>query len=169
MRFWNFFFLFFLLSGCKHQPREETASFYYWKTSFLLKPVEQKYLNQFQSKKLYVRIMDVDLDGNSGLPVPTISFKEKLPDPIAIVPVVFIVNNALRNLNTQQLEKLSKQLIYFPNGKIKQAGKNRFEELQIDCDWTMSTRNNYFYLMKKLKEQLSPKQILSVTLRLHQT
>lgn len=169
-RFWYFLFLFFLMSGCKHQPREVTASFYYWKTIFQLKPVEKKYLNQFGSKKIYVRIMDIDLDGNSGLPVPVspISFKEKLPNTLVIVPVVFIVNNALKNLNSQQLEKLSHQIIYFVDGKIRQAGKNRFEELQIDCDWTASTRINYFYLLKKLKEQLSPKQTLSVTLRLHQ-
>lgn len=114
--------------------------------------------------------MDVDLDENGILPVPIspIVFKEKLPDTLALIPVVFVVNRALQNLTKPVLDKLSAQIIYFVNGKVKQAGKNSFEELQIDCDWTASTRDNYFYLLKKLSLQLKNQQQLSVTLRLHQ-
>jgi hypothetical protein len=38
-------------------------------------------------------------------------------------------------------------------------------EFQMDCDWTMKTKDNYFYFLKKLKE-ISKKQI-SCTLRLY--
>lgn len=170
MRFWYIFFIFFLLAGCQGRPRDVKISFYYWKTSFQLTPPEQKYLNISKAKKIYIRIMDVDRDENTNLPAPVspISFKEKVPDLVAIVPVVFIVNNALKNLMPAQLEKLSHQLLYFVNGKVKQGGKNSFAELQVDCDWTASTRNNYFYLLKMLQAQLKFNQKLSVTLRLHQ-
>ncbi|WP_419802377.1 hypothetical protein [Mucilaginibacter sp.] len=163
-------FFLFLLMGCQRAPRQVNTSFYFWKTGFKLNPAEQKLLNQLQPHKLYVRIMDVDLDENTRLPVPVspVVFREKLPDSLAIVPVVFVVNDALRNLNKAQLEKLSHQIIYFVNGKVKQAGKNSFEELQLDCDWTATTRNNYFYLLKNIKKQLKTDQVLSVTLRLHQ-
>lgn len=114
--------------------------------------------------------MDVDLDENGALPVPVspIVFKEKLPDTLTLVPVVFLVNNVLKNVTKPQLDKLSAQIIYFVNGKVKQAGKSNFEELQIDCDWTTTTRDNYFYLLKAVRKQLQQQQILSVTLRLHQ-
>ena len=39
------------------------------------------------------------------------------------------------------------------------------DEIQIDCDWTKSTKDKYFYLLKKIKEK-SKKQI-SCTLRLY--
>lgn len=114
--------------------------------------------------------MDVDLDENGALPVPVspIVFKEKLPDTLTLVPVVFLVNNVLKNVTKPQLDKLSAQMIYFVNGKVKQAGKSNFKELQIDCDWTTTTRGNYFYLLKAVRNQLQQQQILSVTLRLHQ-
>ncbi|MEX8549220.1 MAG: hypothetical protein V5804_16590 [Mucilaginibacter sp.] len=147
------------------------TSFYYWKTSYQLNQNELQALNLFHSKKLYIRMMDVDLDENGALPVPIspVVFKEKLPDTLALVPVVFVVNRALQNLSKPQLDKLSAQILYFVNGKVKQAGKNSFDELQIDCDWTASTRDNYFYLLHQIKALLQPKhQQLSVTLRLHQ-
>ena len=40
-----------------------------------------------------------------------------------------------------------------------------YDEIQIDCDWTKSTKDKYFYLLKKVKE-LTKKE-LSCTLRLY--
>ncbi|MBK8703650.1 MAG: hypothetical protein IPN33_08475 [Saprospiraceae bacterium] len=45
----------------------------------------------------------------------------------------------------------------------------RILEIQIDCDWTEKTRDSYFYLLKKMREQLEPGNCaLSATIRLHQ-
>jgi hypothetical protein len=53
--------------------------------------------------------------------------------------------------------------------KIKQAGKENFNELQLDCDWTQSSRDKFFYLLKYLQELPDLKGIIvSSTLRLHQ-
>jgi hypothetical protein len=85
------------------------------------------------------------------------------------VPVVFIVNDALKTLNRPQLDALANHLVAFVNGKIQQTGKTSFDELQIDCDWTATTRDNYFYLLSRLKSNPSiSHKILSATLRLHQ-
>ena len=65
------------------------------------------------------------------------------------------------------MNKLAKNILRFTEGKLQQAGKSSFVELQIDCDWTTETRDNYFYLLQQLKALLH-KQTLSVTLRLHQ-
>ena len=169
MQRWHLILFLFLLSTCKRERKVET-SFYYWKTVYQLNKNEQNYLQTFNCRKLFVRITDVDLDENGVVPVPVspVVFKEKLPETLTIVPVVFVVNNALKNLSKTQLDQLASRIIYFVNGKVKQAGKNTFQELQIDCDWTASTRENYFYLVKKLQSQLKTGQQLSVTLRLHQ-
>ncbi|MGI4729460.1 MAG: hypothetical protein ACRYGB_12880 [Janthinobacterium lividum] len=169
MERWRILLFLFLFSACKPDRKVET-SFYYWKTAFQISKTEQNYLNQFHSRKIFVRIMDVDLDENGLIPIPVspVFFKEKLPAALSVVPVVFLVNRALKNLSQAQLDQLSSRLIYFVNGKVDQAGKTTFQELQIDCDWTASTRENYFYLLKKLQSQLKNDQLLSVTLRLHQ-
>lgn len=169
MKVCHLFTLLIFVTACKHE-RKVNTTFYYWKTSYHLDQNEDRYLKLFHSKNLYARIMDIDLDENGISPVPVspIVFKEKLADTLTLVPVVFVVNRVLLHLNKTQLDQLAAQIIYFVNGKVKQAGKSDFPELQIDCDWTASTRENYFYLLKKIRSWLNNIQLLSVTLRLHQ-
>lgn len=169
MKAWRILIFLFLITACKPE-RKVNISFYYWKTRYQLNQTELHGLNLFHSKKLYIRIMDVGLDENGSLPVPIspIVFREKFPDTLTLVSVVFVVNRALLHLTKPQLDKLSAQIIYFMDGKVRQAGKSSYNELQIDCDWTATTRDNYFYLLKKLRLQLKTDRQLSVTLRLHQ-
>jgi hypothetical protein len=50
--------------------------------------------------------------------------------------------------------------------KYKEFGFKNYSEIQIDCDWTAGTRDDYFNFLKQLKT-VSGKEITS-TLRLHQ-
>jgi hypothetical protein len=115
--------------------------------------------------------MDVDMDESGVTPVPVspITFQTKLPHTVDIVPVVFIVNNILKTTTRPQLDALARNIVRFVNGKVQQAGKTAYNELQIDCDWTASTRENYFYLLGQLRQQKELKtKLISATLRLHQ-
>ncbi len=163
------YILFFviLLISCK-QKREVNTSFYFWKTVYQQNNTEQSYLQHFKSKQLYVRIMDVDrdLDGEP-MPVAPISFRNKIPEHIDIIPVVFIVNDLLKNTSDAALKEMAKNIMRFVNGKVSQAGKQTYTELQIDCDWTATTRQTYFTLLKEIK-LLNKDKPLSATLRLHQ-
>jgi len=163
------YILFFviLFIGCE-QKREVQTSFYFWKTVYQTNAVEQSYLQHFNSKKLFVRILDVDRDLNGGIsPVAPVKFKDQLPDTLEMVPVVFVVNEVLKEIGNAQLKKLASNIVQFVDGKVKQSGKSSYQELQIDCDWTATTRTNYFLLLKEIKKQLGNKTISS-TLRLHQ-
>jgi len=158
-----------LFSSCKRP--QTNSSFYYWKTVYKLGKTERAELNSLHSKKLYVRIMDIDWSNHWGEPIPIspVQFKEKLPDSVQIIPVVYIVNNVLKTQDTTQLKLLSSKIITFVQAKCEQAGKPSFKELQIDCDWTKTTMNQYFFLLQQIKKELAyEKQTLSVTLRLHQ-
>ncbi|WP_370995949.1 hypothetical protein [Mucilaginibacter sp. RCC_168] len=128
-------------------------------------------MNHLHAHKLYMRIMDVDMDESGIIPVPVspITFQTKLPDTVEMIPVIFIVNNILKTTTHPQLDALATNIVRFVNGKVEQAGKASFNELQIDCDWTASTRENYFYLLEQLRQvkELKAKNI-SATLRLHQ-
>ncbi|WP_316846119.1 hypothetical protein [Pedobacter psychrodurus] len=160
----------FLFFGCK-QKSIVHPTFYYWKTDYQNKKAETTYLDQFKSKSLYVRIMDVDFNPDLQLPVPIspIKFSDPIPKTVDIIPVVFIVNNVFNQIDTIQTKVMADRIVKFVDAKVKQAGKQNYHELQIDCDWTKGTRNRYF----KFLEQLSANPLLkgksiSVTLRLHQ-
>jgi hypothetical protein len=158
------------ISSCRH-PRQVNTSFYYWKTVYQHNKTEDACLRHFNVQKLYVRIMDVGTGEGSSAPIPVspIVFKDKLSETLQIVPVVFIVNNILKTSSRTGLDSLAGNIIRFVGSKVKQSGKTAFHELQIDCDWTASSRENYFYLLNQIKLSTGMKQkILSATLRLHQ-
>ena len=162
-----FIFLFF---GCK-QKTVINPTFYYWKTDYQDKKAETAYLNQFKSKSLYVRIMDVDFNPDLQLPVPVspIKFSDPIPKQTDIIPVVFIVNQVFNKIDTLQTMVMADRIAKFVAAKVKQAGKPGYRELQIDCDWTKGTRNRYFKFLEQLKaDPLLKGKTISVTLRLHQ-
>lgn len=164
------FLLLIILSFAACKPdRKVNTSFYYWKTVYRQNAVENAYLQHLHTRQLYVRIMDVDMGENGADPIPVspIIFQDKLADTIQIIPVVFIVNDVLRSTTPGKLNILANKIKTFVDGKVQQAGKAGYQELQIDCDWTTQTRENYFYLLKQIKPLLAGKK-LSVTLRLHQ-
>ncbi len=159
-----------LITGCKQKPLVH-PTFFYWKTIYQDKKNETEYLNRFKSNSLYVRIMDVDVDPNTLMPVPVspIEFKDNLPTGVAIIPVVYLVNNVFNDIDSAQINVLASRIVNFVEAKVKQAGKKSYAELQIDCDWTKSTKKKYFAFLRQLKENpLLKEKLVSVTLRLHQ-
>ncbi len=163
------FLLIVMLTACEHD-RKVNTSFYYWKTIYEADPLSQKYQHDLEVNQLYVRIMDVDKgEDMQPRPVSPITFRDQLPDTVKMVPVVFIVNDVLKNMNKPELNTLSRNIVEFTDAKAHQGGKADYSELQIDCDWTATTRENYFYLLRQIaaQPQLKGKK-LTATLRLHQ-
>ncbi|RYD72981.1 MAG: hypothetical protein EOP53_20945 [Sphingobacteriales bacterium] len=159
-----------LFTACKPKfPIHPT--FYFWRTVYKNQKQETKYLSSFKSKSIYVRIMDVDINPDTQEPAPVspVNFDDALPKETDIIPVVYLVNNIFNNLSDAQSKLLANRISKFVSAKVNQAGKNDYKELQIDCDWTKSTRDRYFYFINQLKSipSLKGKEI-SVTLRLHQ-
>jgi hypothetical protein len=160
----------FLFLGCK-QKSIVHPTFYYWKTDYQNKKEETAYLNQFKSNSLYMRIMNVDFNPDLQLPVPVspIKFSDQIPKQTDIIPVVFIVNQVFNKIDTMQTVVMADRIAKFVEAKVKQAGKQNYHELQIDCDWTKGTRNRYFKFIEQLKARpLLKGKTISVTLRLHQ-
>ncbi|MEE1946926.1 hypothetical protein VRU48_17500 [Pedobacter sp. KR3-3] len=165
MRYKYILFLIILLIGCQ-QKREVNTTFYYWKTVYKQNADESKYLQQLHSKRLYVRIMDVD-GRSEPIPVAPISFADPLPDTLGIIPVVYIVNEVFKEKTDEQVKRLASNVMRFVKGKVAQAGKKGYRELQLDCDWTASTKKQYFLFLTEVAKLNADRQ-LSATLRLHQ-
>ena len=80
-----------------------------------------------------------------------------------IVPVVYITNQVLKAKGMVVAD-----LVVKIRNLINQISKKQFNKqhklIQIDCDWTESTKNTYFELLNTLQKDFD----IDVTIRLHQ-
>lgn len=97
-----------------------------------------------------------------------------IDDRIKKVIDQYIESKAIYNTG-EIIEKLyKKQKDYsrsFNFDSIREIEKNKitfdFKEILIDCDWSEKSKDNYFYLLKRLKKQF-PEKKLAATIRLWQ-
>jgi len=149
-------------------------SFYHWSTAYHPNEITNELISRGGTFKEYVRFFDLTVNKNSDkvYPVATVQFDENLKLLAQeIIPVVYISNEVFlhKDGNKKNLTKLAQNTA----AKIKRIqnkhliGKVAIKQIQIDCDWTDSTKDNFFEFLIALKKQL-PGYIISSTLRLHQ-
>lgn len=163
-----------LLSCTDHKAVHVDRSFYFWKNnSWGLHSAEDSLAKSVKAKKLYVKFFEVESSELFGS-IPTAKTRFHLYDPdssYTVVPVVYLRNKVFKKCTPGSLDSLADNVRFLINKYLKQNFKNgkgtilAANELQMDCDWTPSTKDNYFYFLKKLKA-LSQKKI-SCTLRLY--
>ncbi|QEZ88835.1 hypothetical protein ACBT_0951 [Aliarcobacter cibarius] len=128
----------------KKENRNFNFSYYFWENNYNLE--------QDTNDKLYIKALDIKY--SNKLEIIETNFIKSAPKDF--IPVVFITNKTLQNLD---YKVISDQIINL-------VKKFNFNEIQIDCDWSDSTKNNYFLLLKELKNNLNKN--ISATIRLHQ-
>lgn len=153
------------LESCGQQ-RTHDIDFYYWRSNFKIAPTEQKAVEDLKVKNIYIRLFDVDKKGNQATPVGTIHHFDATQLSVNYIPTVFITNRTFVEMNLEEVLKLTQNVNSLVNSISKSGQLVSFSEIQIDCDWTQSTRQNYFLFLEELKK-ISGKKI-SATLRLHQ-
>ena len=156
--------LVFLLIACGKNDKPIIA-FYYWKTIFKLSEKETEILKDNKVSKLYIRYFDISLNPENQQPIPLspIRFQQNAND-FNIVPVVFIQNKVMlsTDLDIDDLAQKTFSLVEQINSK----NKIQCNEIQIDCDWSLNSKENYLKFIERFKK-LSHKK-LSATIRLHQ-
>ena len=167
MRVFNslFFLLFVFFISCQKEEKHP-VDFYYWKSKVSIGKVEKHYFEKLHSQKLYVRIFDIDKVNGQIQPVAKIDSFDSSLLKAEYIPVIFITNRTLQGLTQKDLSVLAENIYAQTDHILSKSTITSWNELQLDCDWTPSTHENYFYLLKQLKS-LSGKKI-SCTLRLHQ-
>jgi len=154
----------FLFSACTHSKEHRTSvSFYYWKTVFHLTDAEKLLLQENNVDRLYVRYMDIALQKGEALPLSPVVFEDTLL-PAAIVPVVYVRNEVMLQPSLD-VAALATQTVNYIH-QINHAAGITSQEIQIDCDWTLTSRENYFIFIETVKKQW--RKTLSATIRLHQ-
>ncbi|KAF2331249.1 hypothetical protein DM444_12635 [Flavobacterium ginsenosidimutans] len=132
---------------------------------FKFSKIEKEVLEENNVSKLYVRYFDIGLHPESKFPIPISPIRFEInPSGYTIVPVVFIQNKVMlqKNLDVEDLAQKTFDFIEQINSKNKIVS----QEIQIDCDWSLESKENYLKFIKSFKK-LSRKK-LSATIRLHQ-
>ena len=158
--------IFILIISCSKTEVNNDYGFYYWRSKLSLTEKEKQTLKKSKVPNLYTRFFDVMKENNQFLEVGVISVDKYLSIDKKIVPVIFITNETWFNIKSNEIEFLANQINDHIN-KIKSNHKLNLEnEIQIDSDWTTSTKADYFKFLQTLKK-ISKKNV-TCTLRLHQ-
>lgn len=166
------------LSACNTTDRQwpDGSSVYYWKYNGPQNDLDTQVLQQYGFQHFYVKLMDVAFNPQSGTAAP----KASLRQPKALeaawnlphTPVVFINNNCFLNMDSAASRQLALDIdryikSYYRQLNVLYKGKvSEQKALQIDCDWTKSSKDRYFYFLQELKA-LNPQIRLSATLRMY--
>lgn len=154
--------------------KKRMNSVYYWRTVFSLDTTEEAFLVKHKIDRIYLKMFDVAIEYNHAMgkpevvPIATMQFKSAIPNDVEIVPVAYITLDALRAMSGREsefasllVERLKAMMSYNKCGEM--------QEMQLDCDWTKSTKKIYSALCSSVKEILKKEGVkLSVTIRLHQ-
>jgi len=162
-----------LFTSCRRVERPAVSqAFYYWRTTFGLTAAEQRALSDLAVDKLYLRAFDV-VPGHDDAPelvgVVQVTGSHALSKNVEVVPVVFLKNQIFTSAEPEAQRVLARRVSRELTNLGKALGRARsFQELQLDCDWTDSTRERYFAFVRALRELSAPGTRLSATIRLHQ-
>ena len=160
---------FFSCTEDKKLQKVERA-FYYWKSSYF-ESGENTALKLYRTDKLYLKYFEIDYSeamGNYPLDKTQIGkYNRERFDSLRIVPTIFIKNDIFQYNKERDLDKLADNIVFLVDKYNEEKFDNNLvaNEIQIDCDWNKSTKEKYFYLLKKIKK-LSKREI-SCTLRLY--
>lgn len=170
IHFLCFLISFNVLFSCEnHKVEEVDKAFYYWKSNeWNFSEGETKILKENKVRKIYQKYFEVDYSETQGcFPYSKTSLSIYNSDSLLIIPVVFIKNEVFTKSTNAELDSLAKNIDYLVNkyNIEKHEQDSVLNEIQIDCDWTLSTKDKYFYFLKSLKK-LSNKK-LTCTLRLY--
>ncbi len=167
-------FLFFFatcLFSCseKTEVKNVERSFYHWKSVVKPTDFEWRLLDSLNVQTIYVKFFDVDFEPSSKQAIPVAKMQanvQRLFQQYNIIPTVFITNECIQQIDSTQSIDLAGKI----NSLIKDLCQvnqiDSIKEIQVDCDWTVSTAKKYFILLNRL-HQLSQTN-LSATIRFHQ-
>jgi hypothetical protein len=144
----------------QNSPASRRA-FYYWRTVLNWNTSDTEFARATGAERIYVRVFDVDISGTRAVPRAPLRIVSR--PPLEIVPVVFVRPYVVSRLSQNDLRDLASSIV-----SKTQELVGEYAELQIDCDWTPSTRENFFFLLRAIRHKIPPNVILSATIRLHQ-
>lgn len=157
--------LFLFPAGCRQKSTARPA-FYSWKASLNLNPQQAALLKDAAANQLYLRLFDVvwNEEAHQALPNAIVSIKQNIKGLI-ICPVIYITNKTLEHTTAEQADSLAYKVNQL-TARLAEKYQISYQRIQIDCDWTASTKASYFSFLKAFKKY--NQKPLEATIRLHQ-
>lgn len=121
------------------------CDFYYWRSV---------YDERGNQEPKYIKVLDIAYRKKFSFQKTLFSATPKR----VIVPVIYMDNSVWSKMRASTM--VDKVL------NVLEAMPIKYNEIQVDCDWTQKSRDVYFEFLKHLKLKSSKK--LSATIRLHQ-
>ncbi len=156
------------------QPAEKHTSIYHWKSTFELDAAELAFLQTHNIDRIYLKLFDVATEHNflvgsaDIIPIATTKCVSAVPKGVEIVPVVYITIDALRAMEGRETE-FANLIVERSVAMCNYNKLGKIHELQLDCDWTSTSKEVYEKLCGVVRTTLHEKNIdLSITVRLHQ-
>lgn len=147
------------------------VDFYHWKTTYEVGNIAKDYMNKLQSESIYLHVFDIVRRNNKIIPeAKIVPFELDTTLTQNFVPVIFVTHNVFNNQN-DDYEWLANSILRLTNQIFNSNNLPPYCELQIDYDWTKSTRDNYFTFLKILADKAFENNIsikITCTIRLHQ-
>lgn len=154
-----------VLFSCQKKGQTQ-YSFYHWKAkaknAFTARGVDKNKVH-----KIYMHYFDVDELNTANTwddgiyPVYPLTEVDTVYQDMNIVPVVFVVNKVLKNTSIAKLANKIQKLV---DEISMHHFQRKMHQLQIDCDWSVSSKDAYFALLTELEKYFE----VSATIRLHQ-
>ncbi len=150
-------------------------SIYHWKTTYNPTEYEKQWLKENDVHRIYVRMFDVDNVGwyqdiRIEPSATTVFIQDVINEDMEYVPTIYITLDALLYFDEcGGIEKYADKIIKRALNMADYYSFPKVKELQIDCDWTPSTQDDFFRLCECMRDSLHQQNILlSSTIRLHQ-
>lgn len=141
----------FILLCCT--SRSVQPAFYYWNDQWELSRPSLHYLDTLGNEQIYLRFFDVEWDAkrNRALPIRTVNLSGNIPIGLEIVPVVYLSENVLEEINGEQVNQLA-GLIH--ERILRICDTLPLKTVQIDCNWRPETQKVYFEFLNHLGNKL---------------
>ena len=165
---WGLVIITFTFFGCSKldQPVADHLSTYFWETNFQLDQSELDFLKANSSNRMYVRFFDLVFNENKSEIIPISQINWKSMPKGEVVPTIFIKNNIWQYCQSDSIDALSRRVLEQIE-LLAILGGLEAKEIQLDCDWTMETKDKFFSFIEACK-RTRPNLHFSCTIRLHQ-
>lgn len=163
-----------MLAGCRRE--EHTAqprrSVYCWQTIFAPNDsTVAAFIRHQRITHIYLRYFDVVMTNGTPMPNASVNVVVRMPKGVTVTPVVYITNDCMKAIGQDHTEAtdLANKILRRVGQMTSTLQLGPVSELQIDCDWTISTRRSYFDFLSVLRDLAHEQHLqMSTTIRFHQ-
>ena len=148
---------------------KDEIAFYHWKAKAEFTKSYSEAIRTADANTIYMHYFDIESIKepswrDDGIyPTYVLKSVDEAYKKLNVIPVVYIDNRVLKTEKLDVLnlaDRISKLIDQISTKHFKKT----IQQIQIDCDWTMKTKSEYFALLKALKSKFD----IGVTIRLHQ-